>query len=132
MQVEVSIDRERQIALVRLTGALDVDELARQAAAFVDRPDVVPGMPAIFDLRGLDFASFRAQESQVISVVNRRLASRRGAARVAAVVDGDLGFGVIRMHEVLGKSPNLVVRAFREMEEARQWVVTPFAPGDEE
>jgi hypothetical protein len=38
MQVEVSIDGERMIAVVRLTGTLDVGELARHAASFVERP----------------------------------------------------------------------------------------------
>jgi hypothetical protein len=132
MEVEVSIDGERRIAVVRITGTLDVGELARQAASFVERPDFVPGMPAIFDLRGLDFASFGAPESRAVAHVNRKLAPRRGAARVAAVVDGDLAFGILRMHEVLGQSPNLLVRAFRDLEEARRWVMTPFGPEEEE
>lgn len=132
MQVDISIDRDRNIAMVRITGRLNVGEVGRQAAAFVDRPDFTPGLPAIFDLRGADFASFGAVGSRAVAEVNRGLAARRGAARVAFVVDNDLGFGVLRMHEVLGQSSNLQVRVFRDLAEAQHWVVGPFSPVDDD
>lgn len=131
MQVEISIDPHLQMAEVRITGRLVVEEMARHAAAFVEHPDFVPGMPALFDLRKLDFSSVRPAESQAVAQVNRRLAARRGTARVALVVDTDLGYGVSRMHEVLGKAPNLQVRVFRDMLEARHWVLGPFTPDED-
>lgn len=130
MQIEISIDPDRHVAMVHIAGRLDMREVARAAAAFVDHPDFTPGMPAIFDLRDVDFASFGAAESRAISEINRRLASRRGSARVALLVESDLGFGVLRMHEVLGQSPNLQVRVFRDMVEAQHWVLGPFTPGE--
>ena len=132
MQVEVSIDRELKLAVIRITGDLLLGEVARQAAAFVERPDVVPGMPAIFDLREVDFGSFGAADSRSLGDVNRRLAARRGSARVALLVDSDLGYGVLRMHEVLGQTPNLQVRVFRNLMEAQHWVLAPFNPDEED
>jgi len=132
MQVEVSIDRGLNLAVIRITGNLLLGEVTRHAMAFVERPDVVPGMPAIFDLREADFSSFGATDSRSLAEVNRRLATRRGSARVAFLVQSDLGYGVLRMHEVLGQSPNLQVRVFRDLMEAQHWVLGPFAPDEDD
>lgn len=126
--IEISMDSHLNLAVIRISGPLVQEEVARQAAAFVERPDFVPGMPAIFDLRELDFSSLGPAESQAVWEMNRRLAVRRGSARVAMVVDSDLGFGVLRMHEVLGRSPNLQFRVFRDVQEAQHWALSPFAP----
>jgi hypothetical protein len=36
------------------------------------------------------------------------------------------------MHEVVGESPNLRVRAFKDMDEAQRWEVPPFVAREDE
>ena len=46
-----------------------------------------------------------------------------GKARLAIVASDDLNFGVARMHEVLGASPNLEIAVFRDLSAAEEWAL---------
>ncbi len=51
---------------------------------------------------------------------------------MALVVSDDFSFGVARMHQVLGESPNLEVSVFRDLSTAEGWALRGVGSGEEE
>lgn len=132
MSIDFEIDRNKGIAWVRVSGALDIPAVFERAANFLDHPDFVAGMPTVWDLRDADLAAFGEADMRLVGVRNRDLAERRGRARMALVVSDDFSFGVARMHQVLGESPNLEVSVFRDLSTAEGWALRGVGSGEEE
>ena len=123
MPFEIDIDPIRQIARIRVSGRIERAEFESSARRFLEHPDFVPGMPAIYDLRDIDFGSHTAEESKIIGEMNQGFAKRRGSAKIALVVSDDFRFGMARMHQVVSESPNLNVSVFRNLDEAEEWAL---------
>ena len=120
MSIDFEIDRSKGIAWVRVSGALDVPAAFERAVEFLDHPEFVPGMPTVWDLREADLSAIGQADMRLAGVWNRDLAERRGRARIALVVSDDFSFGVARMHQVWGESPNLEVSVFRDLSAAER------------
>ena len=123
MKVELQVDVERGLAIVRVMGLIDFDVLAEGTPDLLAHEDFRPGMPTVFDLRGASMEAVSAAQMRRTAELNRTLAERRGDARIAAVAGDDLSFGVARMYEVLGNTPHLTFAVFREMHEAEAWAL---------
>lgn len=122
MRFETHIDSAKGIARIRITGPMDVSGFSAVVTEFMDHPDFVPGMPAIWDMREADLERITEEEIRSIGSQSRQLAERRGSARVALVVSDDFRFGMARMTQVLAASPNLEMAAFRDFASAEKWV----------
>ena len=91
--------------------------------AMMQHPDFQPGMPSVWDLRGVDVSKLDPQGMESVANLNRETAETRGPARVAFVVDDDVVFGTVRMYGVLAEVPHLDTAPFRDLQEAIQWVL---------
>lgn len=123
MRLEVDIDSARGIARMRVIGAWDESEFSAGITKLTDRPDFLPGMPAIWDMGDADLGGMTEEDMRAAGEQCRRLAHRRGNAKVAMVVQDDFRFGMARMLEVLGGAPNLDIAVFRDFGAAEAWVV---------
>lgn len=119
MRVSREIDRENRVVVLGVSGALDDDGLLQLASQLRSDPEVKPDFALLIDLReanGVAVTSLgvRALSAQplVLSPTSRR----------AVVVPSDLGYGMARMYEMLRDERGGVVRAFRDLGEARRWV----------
>lgn len=122
MDVHLEFDREQELVRVRISGAFDGSVLEERMQAFYAHPELRPGMDTVFDVRDLDVRGMTSEDMEYIGSLNRDQASRRGEVRVALLVDGPLQYGIWRMHEVLGESPNLTLRVYRDPAEAEAWI----------
>ncbi len=123
MHLEIDIDSVRPLARIRIVGAFDVSEFSAGLTELIERPDFIPGMPAIWDLREADLMGVTGRDMVAVGEQSRLRADRRGNARVALVVPDDFRFGMARMLQVLGESPNLDMKVFREFGAAEEWIV---------
>lgn len=107
---------------MRVVGAFDASEFSAGIIELMDHPDFIPGMPAIWDMGDADLSQVTKAAMRSVGVQSRQLADRRGNARVALVVPDDFRFGMARMLQVLGESPNLDMEVFRTFDEAEEWI----------
>jgi hypothetical protein len=125
MPIEWSIDKQRRLAMARVTGVVDAGEVVGGLAELVGHEDFVPGMPSVWDLSEADISILNKDGMKSVGLHNRATADRRGEAKAAIVSSEDLSFGVGRMLEVLSASPNLEIRVFRDLESAQEWALLP-------
>ena len=130
MRLEIKIDSVRSIARMRVFGVWDVSEFSARLTELTDHPDFKPGMPAIWDMRDADLAGMTKGDMLAAGEKSRQLADRRGNARVAFVVPDDLRFGMARMPQVVGRSPNLDIQVFRDFAAAEAWIAE--SPGSDD
>lgn len=96
MPITLAFDTARGILLAEANGSPDINafrEAMEQIASGVDYPSTVP---TIWDLRGLDFASYETEVAKEISSIREKF-PKRGKARIAYVVPDMLGYGMIRI-----------------------------------
>ncbi len=122
--MQYTIDADRGFALVRVDGPLTVAAVEATLPKFLADPDFRPGLATVFDMTTADLHQLQPQTILAIQSINVRHAEQRGRARVALVAADDLRFGVSRMYEVLGPSPNLTVQVFRTLDEAIAWAAS--------
>lgn len=75
----------------------------------------------LIDARGYVPAFSSAQVRTIVAVL-RRLAENSRLGPTAVIVDTDMGYGMLRMLEMLVEDV-CAVRPFRRQEEAEQWLV---------
>ena len=132
MSIDFEIDCSKGIVWVRASGPIDISDVFERAVDALDHPDFVPGMPTVWDMREADLSAYGQADMRLAGVRNRDLAERRGTARMAVVVSDDFSFGVARMHQVLGESPNLEVSVFRDLSAAERWALRGSGSGEED
>lgn len=128
MRYEIRIDSSRGLCRVRFTGAVEPSELEAFRADFRAALDATPAMPTLYDLRQASLDRATASQMRQLGAVNASLSEWRGASRLALLVGDDLSFGLMRMYEVLGASPNLRIQVFRDEREAEEWAADGSAP----
>jgi hypothetical protein len=80
-------------------------------------------LDCIVDNRGQIGAASKQDLERVLPLVRKVLAEVAGSVRVAIVVGEDVQYGVGRMVQIqLDDIPNLDLRVFRDMGEARCWL----------
>lgn len=119
--MNLSIDRQRRVATVKLSGTLQATDLKDGFAAMVSHPDFEPGFNSLWDLRSASLArlDFEALRDIVRLAATKRDA--RGSGKVALVVTADVDYGVSRVYEMLASGLPTVVGVFRSVEEATAW-----------
>jgi len=122
---EIEVDKSGRFCLVRLRGRMDISEYESAMHAFQEHPGVVPGMATVYDLREAQMGHLNADDFRTMSVYNEKNAARRGPARIAIVVPDAVHYGLARMYQVLGATPNLDTQVFTDHEKAVQWAQSP-------
>ena len=119
MRVSREIDRTNRVVVLAVSGTLDDDELLQLANQLRSDSEVKPDYALLIDLREASGVAVTSLGVRALSAQPLVLAP---TARRAVVVPSDLGFGMARMYEMLRDERGGVVRAFRDLEEARRWV----------
>ena len=128
MTVEFRIDKDEGIVYGTLKGEFELGEILEALAEVVLSDDYRPGLNGITDLREMNWESDQADLRKLVQFMVEH-SDRIGRSRSAIVVSGDRAYGMSRMFEVFSEQSPLVVREFRDFDEAKRWVVEG---GDEE
>ena len=130
MEVSYEVDDVRRIVRWVLRGPVDIRELVSTLADIMTNDDFVPGMATLWDARSADVSGVSRGDLELLGSFNRSTSDTRGVGKQAVVVSSDLQFGIARMADVLGASPNRETMTFRTMEEAEAWLASGDDPTD--
>jgi hypothetical protein len=120
--IEYRYDRDKKTLYGSVTSPLTIPQLEEMLVGVTSSKDFPPDTRTLWDLRGVDFEGIdRGFEELVISV--RRQYPQRGEARIALVVEDQLGLGMTRMYEILGEDLPQQTRVFTSYAEGEQWLL---------
>jgi hypothetical protein len=121
MESKRSIDAEKGIVYITVTGPMTLaevkEDLAQADAATSQRPE----MPRLIDLRG---ATQFITSEEMAQFADFAKSGGRGGCRVrrALLVGSDLSFGMYRMFESFAAGSAVEYGVFRDENAARAWV----------
>lgn len=123
MEFTLSIDKDKNLAIIKSSGTADVSEIILYQKKLVEHPDWKPGINILVDHTDLITTHLTFQQIQAISKSITAFAKELGDGRLALVVRTMMGYGLARMWQILtSELSNLNIKIFRSLEHAEQWV----------
>ncbi len=122
MGIEFRIDTEEGIVYTTVKGDLDVDDIIAGLTEIISHEDFKPGMGGIFDLLASKWESDPEELRRIVRFIIENT-DRIGLSRHAVVVGSDRAYGMSRMFEVFSAATTVDVRIFRDLNEAKRWMI---------
>jgi hypothetical protein len=119
MPWDFEIDPAQRLIRIRVQGTLRDRDLLGVDAALRNHCEFDPSFNSLIDLREAIGGEVTAAGVQVLAQQPPLLAPN---SRSALVVPTDLGFGMARMFELLREGKPGEVRAFKDLDGAREWL----------
>jgi hypothetical protein len=113
------------VVVVARGGITDEEALATFDAVMAD-PRFRPGMSILHDNRELETVVTPAFVKAFVARIERSGDLLRGS-RSAFVESGSARYGMARMASALSESTPIEIRVFRDIDEARRWLLSPAA-----
>ena len=123
MQFQISFDRCPSYVHIISSGEASVRGFERLITAMLASPAWQPGLKQLVDHRNLRIGNFSRNDIEAIVEFVKSRREKIGNGRCAFVVGDTLGFGLVRMYDLMGDElihPEL--RIFYSEEEAVQWL----------
>ena len=122
MGFEFRIDSEGGIVYSTVEGDLDVEDIIAGLTEIISHEDFDKGMSGIFDLMASKWESEPEDLRRIIRFIFEN-SERIGPSRCAFVVGSDRAYGMSRMFEVFSEETSVDVRVFRDLDEAKRWII---------
>ncbi|MCK4549033.1 MAG: STAS/SEC14 domain-containing protein [Candidatus Krumholzibacteria bacterium] len=122
MGIEFRIDTEEGIVYTTVKGDLDVDDIIAGLTEIISHEDFEQGMGGIFDLLASKWESNPEELRKIVRFIIENT-DRIGQSRHAVVVGSNRAYGMSRMFEVFSQETAVNVRIFRDLDEARKWMI---------
>ena len=121
MPFTYEIDEERDYLAVSASGKITSREALATYDEIVADPRFHPGMKILSDHRELDTVLPIAFVRAWVSRMEEAGALFKGT-RAALVESGTVRYGMARMASILAEPTQIVLRVFRDIDEARRWL----------
>jgi hypothetical protein len=122
MPIEFRYDPEKKALFGAMTSPLSLDEYRSTVAAIVQSEEFPPEIRTLWDLRELEFTAIdRGFEEKLISISEQF--PQRSPAKVAFVVKNELGYGMIRMFEMLAEKLAYRTMVFKSYSAGEEWLL---------
>lgn len=121
---------EWRCIFVKWSGRFLAEELAAYTRALEAEPLFHSGAPVFHDARNWDL---NVPTAELLTVARNPVRTPRGDAgpRRAAFLAADaLGYGMLRVIATLRERPDLTIKVFYDLEEAKTWLGLARLPGD--
>lgn len=120
MSIILEFDSAYGVLRAAATGLPALGEFRQAMEQITSGVHYPPTVPTIWDLRTLDFTDFDTQVAKNISAIQTEFPARKNA-RIAYVVADLLGFGMMRMLQILAEIAENS-RVFYDYNMAGQWI----------
>lgn len=120
MVIQIEFDSTRGILKAQISEKFDTDEYRRAMAEITSGIDYPATVPTIWDLRKLDFDDIDTRLANYVKKI-RSSFKTRGDAKIAYVVSSQLGYGLMRMFQVLTDTEENSLVCY-EYDEAERWL----------
>lgn len=120
-RIDQTVDHERNLTTVTVTGAVDADQVCRQILGFLGAN---PTSRVLWDLRSGTLSMLSATDMQRIITDCAEHADKRRGGRTAVLCARPVDFGLARMFETLAELYHVPfdIRVFGEHDEAMAWL----------
>jgi hypothetical protein len=119
-----AFEPENDLVSITASGRITTEEALATFDAIVSHPEFQEGIKVLSDHRGLETVVTPGFVRAFIGRIERRGELFRGT-RCALVESGSARYGMARMASVLSEMTPINMRAFRDLDEARTWVLAP-------
>jgi hypothetical protein len=123
MPVTCEIDPAAGLVYTTARGLVKIDEVVQALEAVMAHPDFRPRLNGIADFRAGDVEHIRSDDVRRLASLLARHRDAIGPSRTAVVVSRDVTFGMARMFQAFAEATPVETQVFRNMDEARQWVM---------
>jgi hypothetical protein len=123
MPVEYEINSEAQLLTLTAIGEVTLDEESDCFARWSGDPHYHKAMPILLDNRErtTEASSDHVRKVAGLAEKNQEII---GEARCAIVVSSHVEYGMARMFSLISDSEPMAVKVFRDIAEARQWLLS--------
>ncbi|MEJ2663496.1 MAG: hypothetical protein P8107_05530 [Spirochaetia bacterium] len=123
MPVEFSVNTEKNLVHIKVTGLANTEELLNCFTEVMSHPDFHSGMKTFTDLR--QAAHFVKPEDvrKIAGLLTRNIKRIKGG-KAAAVVSKEVSFGMARMLQMYTERVPFKIEVFYEADRALQWLET--------
>ncbi len=123
------IDKDSGIVHTTFEGYVSLTEIMDNITSLINRPDFVPGLKGISDLRYCSIDLHSADIKKIADLIIT-YSARIGPSKTAVVVSHDAVYGMTRMFQVFVDNTSLDIAIFRDLKKALQWLGIDNAPND--
>lgn len=120
MAIHLEFDSTGGILRARFGERFDMNEYREALVKITSGTDYPATVSTIWDLRKLDFTDLDSRLAYYVKEI-RSTFKKRGSARIAYVVSSQLGYGMMRMFQVLTGTEEISLVCYA-YDEAERWV----------
>ena len=123
VRFEIDFEQSPEYVYIKIDGEASAHGFDELLTAIVESPNWVSGTKQLVDHRKLKPEMLISEDVKKIKDIVKRHAKKLGDGRCAFVVTDALGFGLIRMYELLGgENIHQEVAVFYTIDEAVEWL----------
>jgi len=119
--MNLCIDKEKNIAYIKLSGQLSQKEILSAFDLAVADNRYREGMGRLWDFRDADLSSLKSETVLEMAQYSLNFPSGINDVKVAFLVSRDFEYGLSRMFE-LSSNSKTPINVFRTMDEAEKWM----------
>lgn len=123
MPIDLHYDQEKKALYGTLRNPLTIDDIKSEVVTIKESADYPIDVRTLWDLRQLDFNEIDRSFEEMLIDFRRGFRERR-ETRLAFVVANDLGYGMMRMYQILSDDLPQQIGVFREYSEAEDWLLS--------
>ncbi|HQZ40770.1 MAG TPA: STAS/SEC14 domain-containing protein [Vicinamibacterales bacterium] len=123
MPVEYRFEPDVNLVTVTLTGTIRFDDIAQKFLERIQQPEHRPGMNILMDGREALLEFSTEDVTRLVTFLDLRRRDRGAGFRFALTSTQDLAFALGRMFEAYAARLPEDIRVFRDLDDARRWVL---------
>jgi len=123
MTFEISFDLSDEYVYVKTAGHATPEGFDKMITGMINSPQWKPGGKQLIDHRNLNGKNLTAGDLQQIGNIVKKYLKQIGFGKCAYLIPDSLGFGLVRMYELMGgEKLHLEMAVFYDMDEAVEWL----------
>jgi len=125
MAIKLEYKPSQNILIGAMEGTLSIEMYKQTMDKIISTNEYPTDVPTLWDLRKLDFSSIDSNFVDQVTGKRKEINRERKNAKLAMVVDSDLGYGMTRMYQIFSELAGLSqkVEIFKNIEEAKDWLL---------
>lgn len=125
MKFEINFDQLPDYVYIQTYGEASIIGFDKLLTEIVASPNWKPGTKQLIDHRELTLHKLTSNDMRAIMNIVEKNIEKLGNGRCAFVISNTLGFGLVRMYELLGgENLHQEIAVFYTIEEAVEWLRT--------
>ena len=122
MPMEFHFDPEKRALFGTITAPLTLEEFQASIEVVVGSKEFPPDIRTLWDMREFEFKDIDSGLEEGLISISEKFPERR-SAKVALIVQNDLGLGKATMFEIMADKLGYKTMVFRSYSEGENWLI---------